>query len=118
MKLRIKGNTLRLRLSQSEVEAFKENGLVKEHIEFGSTTLTYLLELVEGVEVTAIYELNTIRIGVPQAVKSDWTDTDQVGFDAVVDYGDQHLEILVEKDFQCLIPRKEDESDLYVNRKA
>ncbi|MEQ8925396.1 MAG: hypothetical protein RLO81_06250 [Fulvivirga sp.] len=118
MKLRIQGNTLRLRLSKTDVETFAENGLVKEHIEFGSNSLTYLIETSSGNEVTALYEMNTIRIGVPESIKNKWTTTDQVGFDAVVKHGDQKLDVLIEKDFQCLVPRKEDESDLYANPRA
>lgn len=118
MKLRIQGNTLRLRLSKTEVETFEQNGMVKEHVEFGETSFTYLIETISGNKVTAVYEMNTIRIGVPESIKAKWTTTDQVGFDAVVNYDDQKLEVLVEKDFQCLIPRKEDESDLYSNPRA
>ena len=118
MKLRIQGNTLRLRLSKTDVDTFAENGLVKEHIEFGPNSLTYLIETASGNKVTALYEMNTIRIGVPEAIKNKWTSTEQVGFDAVVNYEGQKLEILIEKDFKCMMPRKEDESDLYANPQA
>ncbi|QSE96051.1 DUF7009 family protein [Fulvivirga lutea] len=118
MKLRIQGNTLRLRLSKTEVDTFAQNGLVKEHTEFGDTSLTYLLESTDKKNVTATFEMNVIRIGVPESIKTQWTTTVQVGFDAIVKFGKQKLEVLVEKDFQCLVPRKEDESDLYVNPRA
>ena len=43
----------------------------------------------------------------------DWHLNDKVGFEAEMDNG---CYILVEKDFQCLVPRAEEaEDDLYPN---
>ena len=39
MKLRLQGNSVRLRLTRSEVERLRETGLVEESIEFGSGEL-------------------------------------------------------------------------------
>lgn len=45
MKLRIQGNSLRLRLTQKEVGLVRNHGLVESHIEFApGRSLTYLLE--------------------------------------------------------------------------
>jgi hypothetical protein len=45
MKLRLQGNSVRLRLTRSEVERLRETGLVEESIEFGSgESLVYRLQ--------------------------------------------------------------------------
>jgi len=45
MKLRIQGNSLRLRLTQKEVAQVRNRGLVESHIEFApGHSLSYLLE--------------------------------------------------------------------------
>ncbi len=118
MKLRIKGNSLRMRLSQTEVDKFGREGLIKDQIQFGQSTLTYLLEVINSDNVEATLETNIIRVGVPEAVKNIWMDEGEVGFEARIGENEDELYVLVEKDFQCLVPRKEDESDLYENPKT
>lgn len=118
MKLRIKGNSVRLRLSQQEVSDFAREGRVADHTAFGHNRLTYSLEESNLRSIAASYKGDKITVFVPTQIKQRWTNTDQVGFDAMVDFGNEQLEILVEKDFQCLIPREEDESDLYANPRA
>jgi hypothetical protein len=45
VKLRIQGNSLRLRLNRSDVEQFRETGILTESLRFGSgAQLTYTLE--------------------------------------------------------------------------
>ena len=45
MKLRLQGNSVRLRLTRSEVERLRETGLVEESIEFDSgESLVYRLQ--------------------------------------------------------------------------
>lgn len=117
MKIRIKGNTLRLRLSQSEVEDVKNEGRTSDSINFGPRKLIYTLQVIEQEEVTASYDGDFIMVNIPPKISQTWTTTDQVGFDAdqALEGGDK-LYILVEKDFQCLNPRRgEDESDLFDN---
>lgn len=115
MKLRINGNSIRLRLAKSEIDTFKTNGMVKDQIQFGTSTLTYILEVVDLTAVSAEFDFNTIRVGVPAVVKDRWMLEAEVGFDATIELGEDELYVLVEKDFQCLVPRKEDETDLYHN---
>lgn len=115
MKLRIKSDTLRLRLSQSEVERFKVEGRESDSIDFGSRKLIYTIQVVDQPEVTADYDADFIVVNVPPAIADNWTGSEQVGFDAVMSIDNERkLYILVEKDFQCLKPREgEDESDLF-----
>ena len=51
---------------------------------------------------------------VPEAIALDWCDTERVGFEGVAG----EVKVLVEKDWQCLAPRDEDESDAYPHPKS
>lgn len=121
MKLRIKGNTLRLRLNQEEVNAFKEEGSVRSVTSFdlsGTRQLIYMLEKCSDCEKPqASFSHNMIVVKVPEALAVEWTDTDRVGFHNDEDpEGGSSLYILVEKDFQCLHKRPhEDESSNFPN---
>ncbi len=114
MKIRIKGNSLRLRLSQSEVSLISRQGKVVEYIKFPDTTLTYELISHPGNEIEAAYVMNKITVSVPQNILERWSGTDEVGFDSHISINDhESLYILVEKDFKCYVERGEDESDLF-----
>ena len=45
MKLRIKGNSIRLRLLRSEVEEFAEGGSISDETRFGANALRYTLAM-------------------------------------------------------------------------
>jgi hypothetical protein len=118
MKLRIKGDSIRLRLSQSEVNRFAESGEVQDTIRFSPTsTLTYRLCMdSEVTALTTTFARDCITIRVPIAIGTTWATTDRVGMEHSAPTGidDGHLRILIEKDFQCLTVRPgEDESDNY-----
>lgn len=120
MKLRIKGNSLRLRLTQKEIKEFEEKGIVEEIIKFGNTAFTqmhYMIQKSSRKEISACYNLNRMIVNVPNSIAEKWTSTNQVGFDFQMNINEQEkLFILVEKDFQCLQPRPhEDESDMFPN---
>lgn len=114
MKLRIKGDSLRLRLSQTELQTFAETGRVADSIRFpGGRSLSYVLtkDAVVG-EVTADFAEDAITVRLPAALAQEWAGSDRVGMEQrqVLEGGE--LRLLIEKDFQCLTERPgEDESD-------
>lgn len=121
MKLRIKGNSIRLRLSQPEVSDFARNSRVEDSISFGNRRLTYaLIKLNQAKEILASFENDRIEIGVPESFAERWTKTSEVGFGAEQKLsGGETLKILVEKDFACLTVREdEDESDAFPHPQA
>src|SRR5947208_15453231 len=81
MKLRIKGSSLRLRLTQGEVRRLETEGEVAEQINFGAgVRLTYRLTA-EGVKpsITATYANDVIDVRVPrESVASLAQTADQV----------------------------------------
>jgi hypothetical protein len=99
MKLRFQGSSLRLRLSQPEVTRLKEDGLVEEPITFApGRTLVYSIETSSKSGVSASFDNGRIRVTVPIADAHAWIDGDQVG----IEHSGPPLDILIEKDFQCL----------------
>ena len=120
MKLRMKSNSIRIRVSQTELNDFYKHGVVSEHIEMGPIqSLSYGIERSGAEQVTAIWENDTLRVMIPEELAEMWCTTEIVGFDETVDIGEgKELYVLVEKDFQCLKPRAEDESDLFPHPEA
>lgn len=123
MKLRIKGNSIRLRLSRSEVDQLREGGDVQETIGFGPgehNQLKYMITLIGSAEITASFAENQIIIGIPKAVGDEWAATEKIGIEGRLPIGDgEILEVAVEKDFACKQPRdNEDQTDLFENPDA
>lgn len=116
MKIRINGNSIRLRLSQREVTDFVQKGEVLATCSFVNGMLTY--RIVHGTYDTLTADIvdSRITVYVPSALAEKWDVDDRVGFDV---HDNSGLYILVEKDFQCLKPRMhEDESGLFPNPQA
>ena len=119
MKLRIKGDSLRLRVSPSEVFRLLESGRIEETIHFGTerdAKLTYALLAVSGqtTPVTLRHLPHEIALLVPAVQARAWADTEQVGIYGAVDTGAGKLELAVEKDFACL-DRSAENHDTYPN---
>jgi len=115
MKLRIRGNSIRLRLSQGEVERFARDGKVEDSVEFaaGNPAFTYALESDDlRASVAVEYANDRLCVYVPKTLAAKWAASDEVGFSS--HDGTIGPRVLVEKDFACLTPRTgEDESDMF-----
>ena len=116
MKLRIRGNSIRLRLSKTEVAAFQQYGSVADIIEIPDRPISYALEKGDS-ETLKVYRLeDSIRVMMPFDMAERWNADDQVGFSYDQVIGEKKITILVEKDFQCSTPEDcEPEQDLYAN---
>ena len=112
MKLRILDDSVRYRLSRSEVDGVGEGQEVRSSTRFpGGGQLTYVLSPSEQAEVSAEFEDRTIMVRIPRADGLKWARSDEV---ALVDREVSGLRILIEKDFHCLDPREgDDQSDLF-----
>ena len=110
MKLRIKGDTIRLRLTQSEVAAVADGDLVLETTSL-SQPFTYALET-SGETIGAAFEGGRMTVNIPHAVAARWAGTEEVSLRG----REGGVEILVEKDFSCLVPREgEEDPDAFPN---
>ena len=120
MKLRIKGNSIRFRLTQSEVKIVEQTGFVKDQIKFSnSISLEYEIKAVTYLDhVEPVYSENKITLKVNESLIRDWAHSDQVTISSSLDLSsNENLTILIEKDFKCLSPRDEDESDMFPHPK-
>lgn len=117
LKLRIRDNSIRLRLTRGETERLAREGRVTASIAFpGGGRLEYAVESAPGLEAPAAdYAGDRVRVRVPESEVRDWAGSDRVSIAGEQALGgDAVLAILVEKDFECLTPRAgEDESDMF-----
>jgi len=116
MKIRFKGNSIRLRLTQSEVKKWAADGVIKEVTSFGNkNSLGYQLMMSEESQISASFNDDIISIDIPFTIAQEWCESEQISMKSSI-ANDGTLNILVEKDFVCLTPRSgEDESDMYPN---
>lgn len=121
MKLRIRGSSLRLRLTQGEVRTLAERGAVEDQVRFaGGAQLIYRLKAANDIqEISATYGDNLIEVRIPEPLARRWCGTDLVALNGEQPTASGQLRINVEKDFACLVPREgEDESDNYPHPEA
>ena len=118
MKLRIRGNSIRLRLGQSEVQRLSDGSAVEEHTQFGpSSRLVY--SIAPSDTFAATFNDGRIILRVPRPILRNWATTDQVGIESEQKIGDGSLKILIEKDFECTGRRDDPErADAYPNPNA
>ncbi|ANH80518.1 hypothetical protein A8C56_05495 [Niabella ginsenosidivorans] len=111
MKIRIKGNSLRYRLTRSEVAKLWEEGFLEERTAFTGNALVYAIEAVSSDQLSADFNANRLVLHIPKQMADALYNTDKVGFE------DQSgtVSLLVEKDFVCIDNTEEDQSDNYPN---
>ncbi|HEY4046880.1 MAG TPA: hypothetical protein VGM27_08440 [Acidobacteriaceae bacterium] len=120
MKLRIQGNSLRLRVARSELARLTNGERVEEMIHFApepSAALRYVLaSSSETDSVNVSYLPGEILVIVGSEQLRIWSAEDQVGIYATLDLGSfGSLAISVEKDFACLDGSDEKNRDTFVN---
>jgi hypothetical protein len=121
MKLRIKGATLRLRLTQGEIRALLEEGVVEERVPFApGVSLIYRLRRDAGAsEITASFRNGVVEILIPEGNAREWCTSELVTLAHEQALPDGALRITLEKDFACLAPREgEDEADNFPHPEA
>ncbi|MBU2907350.1 hypothetical protein KO529_21290 [Arenibacter algicola] len=117
MKIRIKGNSIRYRLTKSEVATFCAVGFYEEQTEFKDHIFKYVLRSKENIShLEADFKNDTIIMYLPEKDKLVWKKSDRVGFQhtMALEKG-KELFLLLEKDFVCLDETIEDQSDNYPN---
>ena len=91
MKLRIKGNSIRLRLLQSEVKRLEAAGTITEGTRFGirtDQTLKYSIAVSDRVdELSVEFSDNQILVLLPETDALEWCRGDEVGMQRFASYG-------------------------------
>jgi hypothetical protein len=118
MKLRIRGNSVRVRLGKAEVSELAQGKPIRQTTEFSSGT-----RLISSVEPAtflqapnATFTDGSICVRLPLEQVQRWAKSEQVAIEAnqPID-ANRSLSILVEKDFQCIHSHTEENSDAYPN---
>ncbi|HEX4064757.1 MAG TPA: hypothetical protein VHZ09_01950 [Acidobacteriaceae bacterium] len=121
MKIRMNGNSLRLRVGRSELAQFLKEGRLEETIRFAATPearFTWALEAgsPDDAATTVRYASCAVAIVVTAEQLRLWRREDQVGIYTQVDIGaGQTLDIVVEKDFACLDKNGAENADTFAN---
>ena len=118
MKLRVSDNTVRVRISQSELAELKAFLPVQLMVDFpvqAQLSCQLIPSKVDTLGCT--FSSSTISIFIPESTIAKWNSSTFVKLERTLDLENgKELFILVEKDFKRLSNRaKEDESDLFTN---
>jgi len=119
VKLRIKGNSLRLRVTPSEVKELLGSGGIRERIQFTANPSDgFAYEVISSSEGTATvtYQSEKVTVSVPEDQLKRWARSDDVGVYADVALGDDlTLSVAIEKDFACLDRSDAENEDTFPN---
>lgn len=122
MKLRINHNSLRLRLSRTDVERLVQTGAVEEATLLGGAIPFIYRLLVDphAREIRTGRHTHGIFVRLPEDVALMWSSSDQIGITAAERHpGGRETAVLIEKDFRCLRPRQgEGDEDAFANPAA
>lgn len=123
MKLRIKGNSLRLRITRPELDELINEGRIEESISFAAgdrSRLTYSLEHTATASAPTVrYDPPSLEVRIPTAQAQKWALGEDVGISAAIDLGPKgSLDLLLEKDFACLHGSEEENKDAFPNPNA
>ena len=121
MKLRMRGNSMRLRLLRAEVDALARGERVVESVGFApGLRVEYAIAAdPDSAQVRATLDGACVTVFVPVAMAQQWAGSEVVGIehDQAIDAGNM-LQILIEKDFACLQPREgEEDNGTFINPK-
>ena len=120
MKLRMLGNSVRLRVTRSEFERVVAGEQVIERVGFpGDIEFEYALVVAHVPAIEARFDGGRVEIVLPPALAEGWRDPERVGIYGSVGIGSgRQLDIAVEKDYRCVGPVDEDQSDMFPNPAA
>lgn len=121
MKIRIKGNSIRLRLTKTDIQNLKDKGIVEEKTILGVEEIfSYSLRVDDEISaISAKFQANTITVFLPQKDADLLTETEEITVEGSQNNGEEKgLFLLVEKDLQCLDITHEDQTDMYENTKT
>lgn len=124
VKLRLRHNSIRMRLTRPEVEALASCTAVEESVAFGSDLEAVLAYGIECSDETSAADArlagNRVVVSLPRTAAVQWAAGDEVSIEFTKLIGDgAELNVLIEKDFACLNPRRgEDEADMFPNPNA
>ncbi|WP_299154182.1 hypothetical protein [uncultured Christiangramia sp.] len=119
MKIRIRGNSVRYRLTKNEVEHLCREGSIEETTNFPNLDFAYEVKVATTEQLNIDFVNNKISLQISDVLLKDWDTNNRVGFShSVITSKGKSIDVLLEKDFTCLEDRGEDESNNYPNPKT
>jgi hypothetical protein len=117
MKIRIKGNTVRYRLTKSDIAILVETGKLEDQTEFIGNSLVYAIQTSSYESLSADFRDNTITLYLPSELLTKWAGTTLVSLENSIPLSSgSQLYLLLEKDFKCIDGDvNEDQSDFFEN---
>ncbi|MDE1156626.1 MAG: hypothetical protein PW735_12975 [Acidobacteriaceae bacterium] len=119
MKLRIQGNSIRLRLMRSELERLGQGLVLKEEVFLAPTpdgTLRYLLSVREQSELVSVsFSQSVLDVTISPTQFDVWRQESEVGIYEKVHSDSKPLQVTIEKDFACLDRSDADNKDTFPN---
>jgi hypothetical protein len=120
MKIRIQANSVRVRLTQSEVRRIADGGVVEQTTAF-SPEAKFCTRVESSPHVQkpiATFENQSFTLRLPSNEARQWGESDQIGIEAEQAIGDgTSLRILIEKDFECRHQRAEEIAETFPSSK-
>jgi hypothetical protein len=117
MKLRLKGNSIRVRLDRRDIERLFDEGHVDDAVRFGpGLAFSYAVEAgpAPRERPRVSYTDGRLTIQIDPVDVEEWLSGDRVGFDHLQDVEEGVVRVLVEKDFACIDrPLGEEADDAY-----
>jgi hypothetical protein len=103
MKLRFRGNSLRLRVNQREVRELASGSELREEVRFpGDAKMSYVLRSASSQGPGASFEEGAIVISAPQSKVERWASSDEIGMYFNLPAGPAELRVAIEKDLECV----------------
>lgn len=101
MKLRIRGQQLRIRTDPQEMRVLASSGSIEDRIELApNRPLIYRLRVAAEAKTLAVaFEDNLIEVRIPPGEAKEWCSTDLIGLSGTQRNGATELSVSVEKDF-------------------
>lgn len=119
MKLRLRENSIRMRLLKSEIAQLGKEGVVSEKIRFSvDQKITYTIRVDQTAsKIFSRFENAEITVNIPADLARNWIETEKVGLEHYQSIDKEPgLDIMLEKDFVCLTrPMDGDNLDAFPN---
>lgn len=116
MKLRIRENTLRIRITQSELSQLGKGNKIKSTIHFpNNSRLSYGLQSGGQDDTSILFADNTILIHLGVLDVETLLEESNVGIQSMHTTSTGSLDLLIEKDFSCLHNRGKEDDDTFPN---
>ena len=119
MKIRIRGNSVRFRLTKDEVEHLCRERSIEERTNFPNSDFIYEVKVAAIEHLDIHFANNKISLQISETLLENWDTNNRVGFShSLATTNGKTIDLLLEKDFTCLEDRGEDESNNYPNPKS